>query len=91
MGVKINVTFSDYPALLLGQMGIDKKFRGLGLGQYICKYCRGLGQRLNNNAACAFLILQTSKEMAEKYYEPKCNFNWKKSNKEKVWMYRKLF
>jgi hypothetical protein len=88
---KINVTFSDYPALLLGQIGVDKKFRGRGLGQYICKYCSGFGQRLNNDVACAFLILQTTKELAEKYYESKCDFRWKKSNKDIVWMYRKLF
>lgn len=88
---KINVTFSDYPALLLGQMGVDKKFRKRGLGQYICKYCSGLGQRLDNDVACAFIILQTTKEIAENYYELRCNFKWKKSNKNIVWMYRKLF
>lgn len=88
---KINVMFDYYPALLLGQIGVDKKYRGNGIGQYICKYCRGLGQELNKKVACAFLILQTSKKLAEQYYEPKCNFKWMKSNKEKVWMYRKLF
>ena len=88
---KINIPFHYYPALLLGQIGVDKKFRGYGIGQSICKYCRGLGQQLNQNVACAFLILQTSKILAEQYYESKCNFKWKKSNKEKVWMYRKLF
>jgi len=86
-----NKPFHSYPALLLGQIGVDKKYRGQGIGQSICKYCRGLGQQLNENVACAFLILQTTKGLAEQYYESKCDFKWKKSNKERVWMYRKLF
>ena len=86
-----NIPFHSYPALLLGQIGVDKKYRGQGIGQSICKYCRGLGQQLNENVACAFLILQTTKGLAEQYYESKCDFKWKKSNKERVWMYRKLF
>jgi hypothetical protein len=43
----INTTFHPYPALLLGQLGVEKKYQGRGLGQYICKYCRGIGQELN--------------------------------------------
>ncbi len=85
------VKFNVYPALLLGQLGIDKDFRGQGLGYYIILYCLGLGQILSEKVGCAFLILRTTRTLAEKYYEPKYNFKWKRNYKQKVWMYRKLF
>ena len=84
--------FDFYPALLVKQLGIDKDFKGQGLGYYIILYCLGLAQILSQNIGCAFLIMQTTNKLAEKYYGPKYNFKWEKnSNKKKVWIYRKLF
>jgi hypothetical protein len=80
-----------YPALLLGQLGVDRKYQGRGLGQFICKFCRGIGQELNEKAACAFLILRTTVKLAKLYYEPKCKFKWKHKEEGKVWMYYRLF
>jgi hypothetical protein len=86
-----NIPFTTYPALLLGQLGVEKKYQGRGLGQYICKFCRGIGQELNQRVACAFLILQTTVELAKSYYEPKCRFKWKHKDEGKTWMYFRLF
>ena len=84
--------FDFYPVLLVRQLGIDKDFKGQGLRYYIILYCLGLGQLLSQNVGCAFLIMQTTKKLAKKYYGPKYNFKLEKnSNKEKVWVYRKLF
>ena len=87
----LSVPFRNYPALLLGQIGVDINHRRGGIGQRVCSYCSGLGQVLNEKAACAFLILQTTPDLARNYYEPKCHFKWKPSDKNVVWMYRKLF
>lgn len=87
----LDVTFSNYPAILLGQMGIDLPYRGKEIGEKICSFCRGIGQDINERVACAFLILQTTAELAKKYYEPQCHFKWKAREEGIVWMYRKLF
>lgn len=88
----LDVKFATYPALLLGQMGIDVGYRGMGIGEKICSFCRGMGQFINERVACAFLILQTTVDLAKNYYEPRCHFKWKqKEGKDRVWMYRKLF
>lgn len=87
----LSVPFSDYPALLLGQMGIDINYRGNKIGQRICSFCSGMRQELDKKTACAFLILRTTAQLARGYYEPKCRFRWKPKNEGKVWMYRKLF
>ena len=86
------VKFDFYPALLVRQLGIDKDFKGQGLGYYILLYCLGLGQILSQRVGCAFLVMRTTNKLAEKYYGPRYNFKWEKnSNKKKVWVYRKLF
>ena len=36
---KSKVGFDFYPALLVRQLGIDKGFKGQGLGYYIVLYC----------------------------------------------------
>ncbi len=35
-----------YPAVLLGQMGVDKAWRRMGWGQLICDYCIGLAEEV---------------------------------------------
>lgn len=87
----INTTFQPYPALLLGLLGVEKNYQGRGIGQNICKFCRGIGQELNDKAACAFLILRTTAKLAKLFYEPKCNFKWKPKDEGKAWMYYRLF
>ena len=37
----------DYPAMLIGNMGVDKKFRSKGLGSFIYEFCVGLARRLS--------------------------------------------
>jgi hypothetical protein len=87
----IAIHFLDYPALLLGQMGVDRNYRGRQIGEKICSFCRGIAQDINEKAACAFLILRTTTDLARGYYEPYCHFKWKPKEEGKVWMYRKLF
>jgi hypothetical protein len=56
-----------YLALLVRQLGIDKDFKGQGLGYHIILYCLGLGQIFSQKVGCAFLIMRTTKKLAEKY------------------------
>lgn len=84
--------FDFYPALMVRQLGIDKDFKGQGLGYYIILFCLGLGQLLSQKVGCTFLIMRTTMKLAEKYYGPKYNFKLEKNcNKKIVWIYHKLF
>jgi GNAT superfamily N-acetyltransferase len=87
-----NVGILSYPALLLGQMAVDKKYRGQGIGYWICEFCIGLAQEMNNKVGCALIILQTNKDKLE-YYKKKCGFKHseKQSKEGKVWMYKRVF
>src|SRR5919108_3004398 len=39
--------YRTYPAVLLGQLGVDKQYRIQGLGQLICDFCVGLAATIS--------------------------------------------
>lgn len=86
-----NYTPITYPAVLLGQMGVDKGLRGQGLGQLICEFCVGLAATISERVACRYIILQTSHEKVG-YYKEKCGFKQAATANPagKVWMYRRV-
>lgn len=78
-----------YPALLLGQLGVDKKYRSQGIGAAICKFCVGLAQVIGESVACRYVGLQTSEDRT-KLYE---HIGFAKSplvKNKKVWMYKRV-
>ena len=79
-----------FPALLMGKIGIDKKYRCFGIGKYICLFCLGLAQKTNEKIACTFFIFRTTKSLAEKIYGPKYHFRWINTQNNLVWVYRKI-
>ena len=66
-------TTKRYPAILLGQMGIDKKFRNRDLGYWVCQHCIGLGRKITPKIACKVIMLHTNADKAG-YYENKLGF-----------------
>jgi hypothetical protein len=79
------------PALLMEKIGIDKNFRCFGIGKYVCLFCLGMAQRINEVIPCPFFAFKTTRSLAEKIYGPKYFFKWQSlSNKEIVWAYRRV-
>lgn len=56
-----------YPAILLGRMGIDKKFRRKGVGRSICKFCQGLADVVSESVACRYIMLHTTLNKVQFY------------------------
>lgn len=83
-------TTKRYPAMYLGQMGIDKKFRGRKLGHWICQYCVGLARQIQPRIACKVILLQTD-DVRSKFYEKE---GFKKTREKtqdaKIWMYKRV-
>ena len=80
-----------FPSLLMGKIGIDKKYRCFGIGKYICLFCMGLAQKTNEKIACTFFVFKTTKSLAEKIYGPKYYFRWNNNTSDKiVWVYRRV-
>lgn len=79
-----------YPAMLIGQLGVDKKYRGKGIGKEICKFCLGLAQDIGDRIACRYVILQTNTNKTKIYDGMKFTKSPKKPQNNKVWMYRRI-
>jgi len=68
---QVKETSARYPALLIGQMGVDKNYHGRKIGDAICKHCIGLARKVNERVACACITLQTTEDKAlfyQKYF-----------------------
>lgn len=79
-----------YPAMLLGQVGVDKKHRGKGIGADICNFCMGLAQEVGERIACRYIILQTSIGKTSLYEKMGFSISPKPPVNNKIWMYRKF-
>lgn len=79
-----------YPAMLLGQLGVDKKYRGKGVGADICNFCLGLAQEIGEKIACRYVILQTSVDKTSLYEKIGFILSPKLAHDKKIWMYRRL-
>lgn len=79
-----------YPSMLLGQLGVDKKYRGRGIGKEICNFCFGLAQETGEKVACRYIVLQTSEEKTSLYEDYEFVQSPKKPENGKIWMYTKI-
>ncbi len=52
----------EYPALKIGRLAVDKRFKKKGIGTFIFKYILGLTQIINDYASCRFLTVDSYHE-----------------------------
>jgi GNAT superfamily N-acetyltransferase len=82
-----NTTPKKYPAMLIGRMGVDKKYRNKGIGYAVCMFCRGLAIDIGKKVACRYVILQTTEEHSEFYKKSGFIKTGDAAKKGIVWMY----
>jgi GNAT superfamily N-acetyltransferase len=88
--VREGIAYQNYPALLVGKIGVDKKIRNMGIGRAILLYCLGLAQTINDDVACSALILHTTRDMVGYYRKNGFKNIEPKSSKKLVTMYRTI-
>lgn len=86
-----DIPIKQYPAILLGQMCVDKQYRNRDIGKYICKFSLGLAYNTSKRVACACLVLHTDEKRRD-YYVNKCGFSRAKEepNDKTIWLYRRV-
>jgi len=80
-----------YPAVLLGQMWVNKKFRGRHVSYWISQYVKGLARRINPSIACSCIVLQTDKDERKIRAYKRANFLPSQESDGKIWMYQSTF
>jgi len=80
-----------YPALLLGRLAVDNRYRRRNIGHCICLWCIGLAKEIAKKIGCRFVIVVTRQSKVEFYR--KCGFDIcpRFERKEKVFMYFQTF
>ena len=79
----------EYPALLLWNTDVEKRFRKKGVGSFICDICVGLARTLSKSVGWRYVILRTISKI--EFYQ-KCEFvaSKKISDNGRLWMYRRI-
>lgn len=86
----IDATTKRYPSMLLGRMGVDKKYRKKGIALKICKFCRGLAEVTGDRIACRYVVLETKIDRQKVYKSAGFVLSEKPPKNGKVWMYRRI-
>lgn len=56
-----------YPALQIGQLAVDEKFEGNGIGGFICRWVMGKALDLSKSVGCRFIILNAKRDVISFY------------------------
>ena len=62
------IRLHEYPALKIGRLGVDKKFKRKGFGKFVIDFVKGLSRRINQISACRFLTVDSYPD-AVNFYE----------------------
>lgn len=57
------------PALMIGQLAVDKNFERSGIGSHICLWAIGKGLKLSDSIGCRMIILNADGEDAINFYK----------------------
>lgn len=88
---RIRSPIRSYPAILLGQMCVDKAYRGGHIGMHMCTFALGIASNVGKRVGCMCLVIHTSQQKAD-YYKEKCGFTKAKEEPDDkmIWMYRRI-
>lgn len=63
------VTLTSYPALLVGRLAVDRRFRRRKLGTKVCSWCLGLARGLSSQVGCRYIVLHAKRDDAISFYK----------------------
>jgi len=79
-----------YPALLIGRLGVDNKFRDRNIGTNLCLWCLGKADDISKEIGCRLVILQTQVNVVDFYRKSGFKIGERQIGKQRVFMYQRL-
>jgi GNAT superfamily N-acetyltransferase len=61
------IPYRDVSALKLGQMGVDRRFQGRGVGAFALGFSVNLAHEVSNRVACRYVTLDAEPDLVEWY------------------------
>lgn len=59
---RLNIKLENYPAIQIGRLAVDEKWRRRGIGTFICNWVLGLSQEFAQLIVCRFVVLNAKEE-----------------------------
>jgi len=84
------VPFANYPALLLGRLAVDKRFRQKKIGSSICSWCLGLARDLSKRVGCRYIVLHAREAVVPFYTKNYFVVSEAEKDKPTKLLYRKV-
>ena len=76
------IEIENYPALQIGQLGVDRRFQRKGVGRLLVKWCVNKAIEYSESIGCRLLVLNAIPTSVDFY--KKCNFIELKKQKNRV-------
>jgi len=86
----MGVPFDTYPALMIGRLAVDRRFRKKGIGSYLCSWCLGLARDLSKQLGCRYVVLHAREEVIPFYDRNHFVLSEAEKNKPTKLLYRKI-
>lgn len=83
-----DMEISTFPSLLIGQIGVDNRFRKRDTGRIMCEWCVGMAAEFAKSIGCRYISAVTEKTKIG-FYE-KCGFKTRNPKKRRIVMVRKV-
>lgn len=68
--------FRSYPAVLVGRLGVSKKFKGNGIGCELMDFIKSWFVDLNNKTGCRFVVVDAYNEVSPLCFYKKNGFEY---------------
>ena len=65
---RLSIETENYPALLIGQLAVCKKFQREDIGSYLCDFCLDRALKFSDKIGCRFIVVNAI-ESAIGFYE----------------------
>jgi GNAT superfamily N-acetyltransferase len=89
--IPFKVTTKYFPALLIGRLATDNRYRRRDIGRNICLWCVKKATELSKQVGCRLILVLTEGKPVE-FYADKCGFEIfpRFEKKTKKWMYLQI-
>lgn len=59
--------YKEYPAIKIGQLGVDKSFQGLHIGQYLIAFALIMATSMADQIGCRYLTVDAKRDVVDWY------------------------
>ena len=80
--------FRSYPAVLIGRLGVNQEFKGMGIGPELMNFIKAWFIDGQNKTGCRFIVVDSYNELGPLNFYAKCDFKalFSTENQEKEYL-----